>query len=659
MRWVGVSSVLLLAALAIAGALTPALLATGRGRFDDAAIALVVATYTVVAVVVELARPGHLVGRLMLVGATAWGVGEGLLALGLSGLANRPGESSYVLLGVLGSGARGLGWLVLVVALPLAFPDGRMPWRVATRLTSACIVAFTVATLLSPEPLEDRLAAYPNPMGLPQSWRDLTDLVAIGAIALAFACLGLAVGSLVLRWRRGDDLLRQQVLVFGIAFAAPLMVLPLVATPWAEPWMFALATLPVPVVVAVAILRNRLYDVQLAVNRSVTYVALSVVLAATYALVIGGVGAMLRDRGASWLPWVAAGVVAVAFAPLRDSMQRAANRLTYGAWSSPAEVLAESSRRLADAADGRSLLRDLTDELIHGPGLQHAEVRDRAGRVLAVSGNARQPVERLDLTAYGARVGSLSWSGTVLRRTERSLLTDLAHQMGAVVHAVGLVAELRSAQERLVVAREQERRRLRRDLHDGLGPSLAGLGFQVDTVQNLLASGLTVDDRLDALRAGLRGTVVEVRRLVEGLRPAAIDELGLFGAMAELGRELAGGCGLDLTLDLPAERPILPAAVEVAAYRIAQEALTNVVRHAGARTCRVAARLTPDALEVEVTDDGCGGAEPGARVGIGVGIGIGSMHERAGEIGGLLDVRGLDPGTSVRLHLPRRAEVLT
>ncbi len=653
MRWVRVSSVLVLGALAVAGALAPTLLATGRGRFDDVAIAVVVATYTVVALVVELARPGHPVGRLMLAGATAWGVGEGLLALGVSGLDDRPGEPVHVMLGVLGSSARGLGWLVLVVALPLAFPDGRVPWRVATRLTAACIAAFTLATLLSPEPLEERLVGADNPIGLPGSWRPVTDFVAIGAIALAFVCLGLAVGSLVRRWRRGDDLLRQQVLVFGLAFAAPLAVLPLVATPWAEPWMFALATLPVPLVVGVALLQRRLYDVQLAVNRTVTYVALSVVLAATYALVIGGVGAMLREGSAPWLPWAAAGVVAVAFAPLRDSLQRAANRLTYGAWSAPAEVLAEASRRLAGASDGRTLLRALTDELVHGLGLEHAEIRDHTDHVLSRSGTPREPVDHLDLTAYGIRVGTLAWSGAALRRTDRALLADLAHQMGGVVHAAGLVDQLQAAQERLVLAREQERRRLRRDLHDGLGPSLAGLGFQVDTVQNLLASGQPIDDRLDALRTGLRGTVVEVRRIVEGLRPAAIDDLGLFAAVAELGHELATGSGLDLTLDLPAERPLLPAAAEVAAYRIIQEALTNVVRHAGATTCRVVARLTPDALEVEVTDDGRGGA--GARAG----VGIGSMRERAGEIGGCLDVRGLERGTAVTLSLPRRAGAVT
>ena len=653
MRWVRVSTVLVLAALAVVGALTPVAVATGRSRFDDLAIAAVVATYTAVGVVIELVRPGHRVGRIMLAGATAWGVGEALVAFGVKGWAGGAGGASYVLAGVVGAAGRGAGWLVLVVVLPLVFPEGRAPSRLSVRLTAVCVVAFTAANLLTPEPLERRLATAANPVGLPDSVRWVTDLLALGGLALAFVSLGLAVAGLARRWRRGDELVRQQVLVFGVAFAVPLAVLPVVATPWATPWLFAMSVLPVPLAVGVALLTDRLYDVQLAVNRTVTYVALSVVLAATYALVIGGVGAMLQGRSTPWLPWAAAGVVAVAFAPLRDSLQRAANRLTYGAWSAPAEVLAESSRRLADAADGRSLLRELTDELVVDLGLQHAEIRDLDGHVLATSGSPGEAGEQLELTAYGAHVGTLSWTGSALRPAHRSLLHDLAHQIGGVVHAAGLVEQLHAAHERLVLAREQERRRLRRDLHDGLGPSLAGLGFQVDTIGNLLASGRPVEERLAALRSGLRGTVVEVRRIVEELRPAAIDDLGLFGAVAQLGHELADGSGLDLFLDLPDSRVPLPAAVEVAAYRITQEALTNVVRHADAQRCRVVARVTSEALEVEVTDDGRGGA--GERPG----VGIGSMRERAEELGGLLDVRGLERGTTVSARLPLRAGAAT
>jgi signal transduction histidine kinase len=416
------------------------------------------------------------------------------------------------------------------------------------------------------------------------------------------------------------------------------------------------------VAVGVAVQQRQLYDVPLALNRTLTYLLLSAVLALIYAAVVVGAGIMLRDRGAPWLPVAAAGVVAVAFAPLRDWLQRGVNRVTYGRWSAPAEVLGETGRRLADAADGTALLHALTDELVGGLGLRRAEVRDRAGRLLAGSGPPEEATEHRTLVAYGEPVGVLAWSGRQLRPSERDLVAALAHQVGGVVHTAALVENLRRTQEQLVIAREQERRRLRNDLHDGLGPSLAGLGFQVDTVQALLASGRSADERLTTLRRSLGDTVAEVRRIVDGLRPPAIDELGLFGAVAELGRSLVVPSGLALELDLPPVPTTLPAAVEVAAYRVAQEAITNVVRHSHASSCRITASVSPDTLVLEVLDDGCGGAAPSS------GVGLRSMHERAAEIGGSLEVGSLNGtappgwfagtssrGTSVRLTLPLEA----
>ena len=502
---------LLAGGTAAAGALASVLLADGsRSRFDDLAIAAVVLTCTVVGVVLQVARPENRVATVMLAGAVAWGVGEGLLAWGVDGLAKSPGSATYVLLGVIGTAARGVGWLLLVLVLPVIFPDGRAESRLAARLATGCVIAFTAGSLLASVPIEERLTETVNPIGVPEPWSVLVDLLAVGALALAGLGIVLAIRSLVHRWRTGDDLRRQQVLVFGIAFALPLALLPFMPTPWVEPWMFALVTLPIPVAVAVAVLQRRLYDIPLALNKTLTYIFLSVALAVLYAAVVAGVGVMLRDRGASWLPLAAAGVVAVAFAPLRESLQRGVNRLTYGRWSAPAEVLGETGRRLGDAADGPALLDVLTDELVGGLGLRRAEVRDQAGRLLASSGPAEQPIEQLPLLAYGEQVGVLCWSGRPLRPSEQHLMSDLAHQIGGVVHAAALVEDLRRTREQLVVAREQERRRLRNDLHDGLGPALAGLGLQVDTVQTLLSDGRPADDRLVESssrhqRDGLRG----------------------------------------------------------------------------------------------------------------------------------------------------------
>ncbi len=443
------------------------------------------------------------------------------------------------------------------------------------------------------------------------------------------------------------------MLVFGVAFALPLVVLPVVATPWARPWMFALVALPVPVAVGVAMFQRRLYDVQRAARGSLTYLALSAVLAGLYALIVGGVGVMLRDRGTPWLPWAAAGVVAVAFAP--------AARLA-AARRDPADLRplvhprrgARRHRSPAGRRRGRPGAAGVADHRARRRSRPRPRGDPRRdGHTLAVAGSRPATTERLQLTAYGVEVGALLWAGRPLRPDDRALLEDLARQIGGAVHTTALVDSLHRAREELVLGREQERRRLRNDLHDGLGPSLAGLGFQVDAVQNLLAAGDDPGAQIARLREGLRETVTEVRRIVEGLRPPAIDDLGLFGAVAELGLQLADGTGLTVDLDLPDHRPSLPAAVEVAAYRVTQEALTNVVRHARATTCRVSGSVALDALVIAVTDDGVGGATQGR------GVGMSSMRERAWEIGGQVEVASRECGTTVTVRLPLAVEAAT
>jgi signal transduction histidine kinase len=431
--------------------------------------------------------------------------------------------------------------------------------------------------------------------------------------------------------------MRQRVLWFAIAFACPVVLFPLGIANDATPLMFGLASLPVPVAIGVAVLQHRLYDIQTVLNRSLTYGALWLLIAGVYAAIVGGVGAMLRQTGAPWLPWVAAGVVAVSFAPLRSALQQAANRLTYGQWSQPAAVLAATGRRLSDAADVPALLSTLSDELSTTLGLDYVEISDVRDRTLATSGVRPGNVEEIPLTAYGVGVGALRWGATRLRSGDRALLADVAHQLGGVVHAASLLQVIREAQERLVLAHEEERKRLRRDLHDGLGPSLASLTLEVDTLRNRL--GVTdVEAELLRIRSSIQSTVLDVRRIVEGLRPPALDELGLDGAIGQLASRLTHGTDLVVDIDVPALRGI-PAAVEVAAYRVTQEALTNVVRHAHAKHAQVHVAVQPDGLSIEVRDDGVGTVSP--RPG---GVGLDSMRERAEEIGGRLRIDAVHPG---------------
>jgi len=242
-----------------------------------------------------------------------------------------------------------------------------------------------------------------------------------------------------------------------------------------------------------------------------------------------------------------------------------------------------------------------------------------------------------------------------LRPADRSLLDDLAGQLGGVVHSAMLLEDLREAQESLVLAREEERRRLRRDLHDGLGPALAGLTLQVDTIRNVLAAGRDADDELLRLRNGVASTVLDVRRIVEGLRPPALDELGLDGALAQLAERVAQDSDLVVEVSVPEDLPEIPAAVEVATYRVTQEALSNVVRHSCADRSEVVLRVETDGIRLEVSDNGTGDVRPRAG-----GIGLTTMHERAAEIGGELKISAGSPGgTTVALWLPRTPVVVS
>lgn len=643
---------LLPATLSVLLGVAGALVSVGSARVEapdvvpanELAVAVVVTAYGGVALLVSIVQPRNRVGYLMVLGAAAWGVGEGLLALGIHEHSTTAG--SWLI--SLGATSRALGWLVLVLAVPFTFPDGRPPWprrRAPGIVVGLAIGLFTSAVFLAPIPLDRRAGQVDSPTGLPPRMQVFADALALSALALCVVALVVSIGALVHRWRTGDTLRQQQLLWLALAFVPPVLFLPLIATEIAQPWVFALVTLPVPLAIAVAILQRRLYDVQWAVSATLTYLALSAVICGLYVATVAGVGAVLEDRGASWLPWLAAGVVAVSFAPIRNALQQAVSRLAYGHWSQPAEVLGATARRLADASDVPALLSSLAIELSHTLRLRRVEIRDRHGHVLAAHGADDVSLTEHRLTAFGAPVGTLLWaSGHDLRDGDRRLLNDVASQLGGVVHAAGLIDTLRAAQHRLVLAREEERRRLRRDLHDGLGPTLASLTLKVDELRNRWDRLEDPDTELLDLRASTQTAVADVRRIVEGLRPAPLDQLGLAGALEQLAMR-ASDTEVDVVVG---ELPPLPAAVEVAAFHVVREALSNAVKHAHADRIVVEVETVGDRLRAEIRDDGNGTVSPRQD-----GVGLASMRERAEELGGVFVIHGNPTrGTTVRLELP-------
>jgi signal transduction histidine kinase len=324
----------------------------------------------------------------------------------------------------------------------------------------------------------------------------------------------------------------------------------------------------------------------------------------------------------------------------------------YGDRKNPYRVMTQLGRRLeSDGDDGE--LAVVVETVVQALKLPYAAIFDASGQPLAITGTAGGTVVEYPLSYQGVAIGHLLVSpppGTgAFGRDEQRLLTDLARQVGAAVHAVRLSGALQASRQRLVTAKEEERLRLRRDLHDGLGPKLAALGLKLDAARGMVdARPEEARDLLGAVKGDIRETIDDIRRLVYGLRPPALDELGLAGAIRERVQSFSTGAGPEFVVTAPDRLPSLPAAVEVAAYWIVNEAITNVVRHASARCCEVRLQLAGD-LQLTVSDDG-GGLPDGWRAG----VGTSSMAERASELGGelLLRARADRPGTEVYARIP-------
>ena len=624
--------------------------ADGQPLLPAAALsAAVVAAFAFAGALVAAARPSNPVGWLMLVGAAAWALGNGAVDAAYRGLVAAPGvvpaASAWA---VAGSAVRGLGWSLVTVGVAMVFPDGRVlggRWRWLPRLLIAAVVANTLAVVTEADANVTGLGGWRNPVALPTAWQPLAGLLSLAAILLGAFVTVAAVIQLFIRWRRGGVVLRQQLTLYALGVAVVVVVVPLELAGVAGAWLFSAAVLPLPIAIGFAVLARGLYDLRTAANRTLVWLVLSAVVVGLYALVIAGVGAELRAGDAGWLPWVAAAVVAVSFAPLRDVLQRAVNRLTFGRFEEPYQVLSELGQRLQASADVGRLLDEVVVEL-RELGLREVGVVDLRGELIAGE-HATGAAAELALVVYGERAGTLRYKqpAVSLRTRERRLLDDLAGHLGGVLHAHRLTVELQHTLERLVLAREEERRRLRRDLHDGLGPALASHLLRLDLLAATLEDPHVRAD-LDALRGELRATVLEVRRIVEGLRPPALDELGLAGAIAQTAERLTAGASLEVEIDA-SELPPLPAAIEVAAYRIASEALMNVVRHADAIRCRVTIEVENRRLRMVVADDGRGAA-PAA---VPTGHGLQTMRERAEELRGRVSVRS-DQGTTVVAEFP-------
>lgn len=617
-----------------------------------------------IAVLLTTRRPEHPISWVLAITALGWAIGGLCYAYAVEALVADPGTLP---------GGLAAAWLdnwmwLPALALPLSallvlMPDGRLASRRWWPVPAAVAIGTVMASLaVSAGPTFDLGTAAPieNPLALD------TPAVIVAGIVGAILVIGGLIASLaafVVRYRRSDGDEGQQLRWVGMSlgFGVPLFVVGALlwgVVPGAEV-LPALAFLALPAGIAVAVLKYRLYEIDLVVNRALVYGAMTVGVVGGYVAVVGLVGATLSSRGDLVVSLVLTGVVAVCFQPLRERVQRFVNRLMYGERDDPYTAIARLGRRLESSLQPGAVLPAVVETIGQTLALQYvglALAGDDAppeGEAVAEYGTPGGDILAFPLVHQGIPVGELRLaprSGERLRERDHRLIVDLAPQVAAAVHAVGLSQELQLARQRIVQLREEERRRIRRDLHDGLGPALAGLTFTLEAVRNLTASDLQrADELLVSATEQVQTMIGDVRRLIYGLRPPALDQLGLAASLRGLASRESSP-ETDVTVDAPSSMPPLPAAVEVAAYWIAQEALTNVKRHAHASTCSVRVVIEPTALLLEIADDG-GGLSHAST-----GIGLHTMKERAAEVGGNCEIGSRNGGgTLVTASLPRHA----
>jgi signal transduction histidine kinase len=627
--------------------------------------------------IVALRRRNALGWLVLGVGVSqAWAVGLTAYGWRFGALEIAPSWPAY-----LGPALYVPGWLAVPTLLLAFYPDGRLPgprWRWPAGAAALAIVLLTISIpfpVVGPEEahgwvavptLPDRLgdvllpgkpmystyvSVLATPGGstpvAPDWWPVLAGAAAwVFKPVLALSMLVIWVGTAV-RLARATAPRRQQ-LVWLMCVAVPFLPAMFATVGFAN-LLVLLSLSLVPVAVAVGALRYRMLGTELVLRRGPVYGVFTVAVVGAYLLVTATAGSALDHRP---LPGaVAAALVAVALAPARHRLQRAADRLVYGERQDPLRAVTRLGQGLATAGELELLPGALLSVMaaVHAPG---AAVAAPDGRTLVAVGVDPCPDpagEQLPLSFGGHRVGTLQVAcrhpGEKYSRHEADLIAALAPQVAVVVRALELTEALESERDRVVAATATERVRLRGDLHDGLGPSLSGIGLGLQALSDSIEAG----DReastavLGRIREEVTMTLEEVRRIIDGLRPSALDTMELPDAIRRHARTVSTALPVDVVVG---ELPELPAVVENAAYRITTEALTNAARHSVAGRVQVTLDAPADALVITVADDG-GGVGTAAP-----GVGLTSMRRRAETLGGELGIDSDPTGTTVTATLP-------
>lgn len=681
----GLVAGLLLLALAVQVALAW-LTAVGCHRFADyGLVALAVSAgsgllFASVGGLILYYRPHNRIGWFCLwtgIGLPALAVIELYLHCGLAGRLAAPG-SAYLAWFTYSFGVV-LIILPMFILLPMLYPNGQflsLRWR---NLTMAGLIIIAIASLgagLLPDFGQINAFgaswAIANPFGVAglPAWWYTSFRVALLLTVIVLSMAGIT--SMVVRWRRsvGDERQQMKWLVYFMATAVIVQLLvfelpgtlfypELFYTIWYQ-LIILIVFWGYPLIIGIAVFKYRLYAIDLVINRTLVYGGLTLVVVSIYALTVGVLSLLFHTSGNLVISLVATGFIAVLFQPLHQRLQRGVNRFMFGERDDPYKVLSKLGRQLGETAVPGQTLPAITTTICQTLKLPYAAIQlttaDGGRQTVAVSGQPAPGSEEWPLLHQGEVVGWLIVAPRSAQEQftgrECQLLTDIAGQTGAAAYAVRLTTALQHSREKLVLAREEERRRIRRDLHDELGPTLASQTFAIDAVLDLLESNPQEAARLlRGLKAQNQETVTEIRRLVYELRPPTLDELGLVEALQAHTTQINKPPHLHIQITAtPEPLPPLSAAVEVAAYRIALEAMTNVVRHAQAQRCDLLLQMVGNHsphLHMAISDDGVG-LPPAPHSG----VGIRSMRERAEELGGSLVLENGVKGVRVTAVLP-------
>ncbi|WP_190217519.1 sensor histidine kinase [Streptomyces griseosporeus] len=545
-----------------------------------------------------------------------------------------------------------VGYWFATPLVPLLFPYGRLetvPRRVCARIVVTVAGIGTLATMLRPSGT-DPVPGVPNPLGI-AGWEWLHIVMLVCAVATMLGGTLVAAVFLVLRTRAATGAERAQLqwLMLGgllMAFSFLSLLLDDVQQPaLVGDLVMLIGLLGPPASVAVAMLRHGLFDVELVLGRAIVFTVLSALVLGVYAGVVAGARLIA--------PGSLTGTCLLAFTALiaangRGAVQAAVDRTLFGHRHDPYAVVAHVGRRVAPAGEPAEAMQHLVDALRSALRLPYAAFESPAvaaasGTPAAGAGWRSFPCRALGRELGVLRVGRRSVNDPWTAK-EQAAVEEVADRAGTLAYAAGLVEDIARSRSRILSVREEERRRLRADLHDGIGPSLAGTAHQLDALARRIDDPCLADCAR-TLRDRLRSTVVDLRTVVQGLRPAVLDQLGLRGALREL---LAGYDTPACHSSIDGACHGLPAAVEVAAYAIAAEAVANAVRHSAAGRLELTAHVEDTVLILSIRDNGRG-IPPRHRAG----VGLRSMGERAAEVGGRLEVTTAPgEGTLVRATLP-------